>query len=81
MRDVLHEGDETISRLRLGLADLERDPPAIENDETFRNVEDVVNIVPNEKNRTTARADIAHKSKDLFRFCQRQGSRGLIEHD
>lgn len=68
MGELFHEIDEGLGRAEFRLADLRRDPAAIEHDETIGDVEDVVVIVPDEEDRAAGRADLAHEVKDLGRL-------------
>src|ERR1700741_586447 len=65
VRDALHEGDELFGAADLGFARLARDSAAIEHDETLGDVEDVMNVVTDEKDRPTGSPHRSDKAKNL----------------
>ena len=79
--DMLHEGDQLLGGVHLGLRRLQRDAAAVEHDETVGDVVDVMDVVADEQDRAAAGAHRADEAEDLLGLGQRQRGGRLVEDD
>ena len=78
---MFHEADEILGRLDLVAVGFQRHPASIEHDEAVGDVIDVVDVVPDEQDRSTAVPDLANEMEDLVGFGQRQGRCRFVKDD
>src|SRR5579872_6576119 len=81
MGNMLHIGDKLFGRTDLALRRRPRDTTAVEYDEAFRDIEDMMNIVANEQYRSPRGAHGAYETEYFFGFGQRERGGRLIEDD
>ena len=68
MSDLLHEVDQLFSRANFGFGDGKGDSASVDNNETICNVENMMNVVANEKDRPPTGAHGANEAKHFFSF-------------
>lgn len=78
---MFHESDEIFRRLHLLASGLKRGLAPVQHHEPVGDVEDMVDVVPDEHNRSAAGPHLPHEVENLVGFGERQRGRRLVEHD